>query len=142
MVDREVIELVSDRGNFAVRLEEAEVTQVALDYRFVLTVHDGGPDALQIVISTPLEFMEPGQTTPVRVDPESAETSLGQLVMAARHQPLTSCIVDGQSGKLALRLGELAIEVPPSPDFEAWDLDHPRFKLVSMAGGEVAVWDL
>lgn len=140
MVDWKVIELVSDDDGYAIRAEDAEVTQVLVDYRLGFIIADGGTETLRVTISTPFEFTPAGEMESVRIDPEGAEAALGRLVLEARHQRLTSCLVD-KSGRLRMRLGEMSIDVAPDSEYEAWDVDHPQFKLVAMPGGEVAEWN-
>jgi Family of unknown function (DUF6188) len=44
-------------------------------------------------------------------------------------------------GTLQIAVGTGVVEVPPNPQFEAWDLSTPAFKAVCVPGGELAIWD-
>jgi hypothetical protein len=140
-----MIELVEDGDHLVVRLEGTYVSQTIIDYRFGLLVVDEVQDALRIAISTPFRFKGTGDQDWKAVDPEAPDDRLGELVVALWRRPLlplVSCRIDRGSGRLALGFETLDIDVRAGGRYEAWDLDHARFKLIAMPGGEVAIWDL
>jgi hypothetical protein len=143
-VDGRVIELVEEADELVLRLEGTYVSQTIIDYRFGLLVLDEQQDALRIAISNPFRFKRHEDKDWTSVDPEAHDDRLGELVVALWRPPLlplVSCRIERASGRLKLGLDTLDIDVPAGDRYEAWDVDHARFKLVAMPGGEVAIWD-
>jgi hypothetical protein len=139
-VDGKVIELDQTPSGWSVRALDADVGQVALGFgRRVVMYVDGGA-ALDVFIERTLHLDSVGQVSR-SVDPQLPSPELGELAVALLHQRLASCEASSE-GDLRLRFeGGIAIDVAANPKFEAWNLDAPLFKLVSLPGGEVAHWD-
>lgn len=137
-----MITLTETDGAWVIDVAGSEVSQVVLTVRLGLSLLDGDGDTLEVALGTPIRVHDPGGATTV-VDPEVPTGGLGQLAVALRFQRPAHCSV-AQSGALSLHFADgLGLDVPPDPEFEAWEIDHPEpppYKLVGMIGGEVAVW--
>ena len=141
MLDRRwlVITLEETTTGYGLRLHNASVTQIRLDWQVGLTISDEDGTTVKVVIAGPFTVLSPGDAYPPVTDPEQSGSNLCAAIFAMRFAPVAACdVVDGTM-QLALGSG-LTVRVPPSETAEAWEIDHPDFKLVSIPGGEVAVW--
>jgi hypothetical protein len=128
-------------GEFNFTLEDAQVSHTVLGAQFDIYIKDPTRTGLKITITTP--FRVGGSEGPLSepIDPEKDDPRIGKLILNLRRKELVLCYVD-PDGTLKLRFDDgLAIVVGPDPEYEAWELDHPKFKIVGAAGGELAIWD-
>jgi hypothetical protein len=128
-------------GAFEVTFNHAEVTLVQLDARLRLVITDSPHEPFDIVMATKLRVRrgadDPGST----INPSEASSGLGELAVALRWQPARRCLLTAD-GVLTLELESgLTINVPPHPDYEAWQVLCPGYRIIATPGGELAVWD-
>lgn len=98
-------------------------------------------ESLHIVIAGSFAARMGRDVPATLIDPEKASTELGALSVAVRHRQAHTCVVT-PDGALKLEFGEgLTIEVPSDPQYEAWQMGAPQAKIISMPGGELAVWE-
>jgi Family of unknown function (DUF6188) len=137
-----VILLQRSNGGFLGKFDDAEVIQVLLDFRFALSIQDGDQaEKLDVAIATTFSARSTPDGRAAQYDPEASDPALGALAVAVRFQRVTECRVTSEG---LLRLGfasDLQLEVPPSPDYEAWQLDSSDLKIIAKPGGGLAVWD-
>lgn len=128
-------------GAFEVTFDHAEVTLVQLDARLRLVITDSPHEACDIVMATKLRVRrgpdDPGDT----INPGEASSGLGELAVTLRWQVARRCLLTAD-GVLTLELESgLTIDVPPHPDYEAWQVRCPGYMIIATPGGELAVWD-
>lgn len=112
--------VVSVRQDFQVRIEFLSDAVVAIEQSFHLSVPGG--------LTYEIGYSDEGYADP-RLDELIGATVDGGWVEAG---VLHVVFTDGRE-----------LVVPPSIDYEAWDVDTPGrepSKVVSMPGGELAVW--
>jgi hypothetical protein len=128
-------------GAFDVTFDHAEVTLVQLDARLRLVITDSPHEPFDIAMATKLRVRrgadDPGST----INPSEASSGLGELAVALRWQPARRCLLTAD-GVLTLELESgLTINVPPHPDYEAWQVLCPGYLIIATPGGKLAVWD-
>lgn len=126
---------------FDLVLEDAQVANVGLAVQLNIYIQDAIRDTLKIAISTPFRAGESEDALDGPIDPEKDDPRIGEVIVRLRRKILTQCHID-QDGTLKLRFDDgFVILVGPDQKYEAWDLDHARFKIVGAAGGELAIWN-
>jgi hypothetical protein len=126
---------------FDFTLEGAQVSYVGIGAQFDIYIHDTTPTVLKITISTPFRVGESEDSLGEPIDPEKDDPRLPGLILRLRRKVLDQCHVD-PGGTLKLRFDDgLVMIVGPDPEYEAWELDHAKSKIIGAAGGELAIWD-
>jgi hypothetical protein len=76
-----------------------------------------------------------------RFVPGQEAAALGTALVVLRRQVVDA--VADKRGELVITLaGDLVLRSPPSQEYEAWNVTGPDgFRVVSMPGGELAIWD-
>jgi len=121
-----------DRWLFS--LQNVVVDQCCFDYAVTFRCSDG---PWELRIEQPFEITERDGTA-CHVDPEQGDHLDAALTVLRAPFESASAFKDG---RLELRIGGSSIVVPASQNFEAWTVVGPEgLRLVSMPGGEVAVW--
>jgi Family of unknown function (DUF6188) len=141
MVDRRVSRL-SKRfeqhgGGLVIHLDGWELNRCCLDYQVSLEFVDFRDEDREgtflVVIGTPF-LIHAADGAPRRADPGDLPNTIAPVLGFLR-QRLVGASVDN-AGALHLRFGDVAeIEVPPHPDFEAWQIQGPGLFAVSPPGG-------
>jgi hypothetical protein len=130
-----------DGEEFDFALEDAQVSYAGLGAQFDIYIQDAAQAGLKITITTPFRIGEAERPLSEPIDPEKDDPRIGKLILSLRRKKLVLCHVD-PDGTLKLRFDDgLVIVVEPDPEYEAWELDHARFKIVGAAGGELAIWE-
>lgn len=128
-------------GGFDLVLDSACVSYITLTVRLEFGIRDATRDTLKVVISTPFCVGETEGDLSAPIDPEKDDPRIGELILRLRHKILTESHAD-PDGTLRLRFDNgVVIVVGPDPQYEAWDIDHSDFKVVSAAGGELSIWE-
>lgn len=141
MVDGIVIELEETPSGWTVQAPNADVATVALGHGLRIVLYVDGGDALDVLIETTLR-LDSEDLASRTIDPQQPTADLGRLAVALLHKRVANCEASSE-GDLLLQFQEgTRIRVAPNAQFEAWSLNAPLFKLVSLPGGEVARWDL
>ncbi len=130
--------LVDVGDHWQIAIQGAVVDQCCFDYAVVLRLSQA-PSTWELRIEQPF----------VLTTSEGAEHLVLPEELAHLHVILTTLrstvesLVAFKDGRLDLRLDDHAIiEVPPNEGFEAWTLTGPDgIRVISMPGGEVAVWN-
>jgi hypothetical protein len=135
-----MIELVEAGTGFEVRCAEAEVAFVTITVRFQIGIRERDGKYFTVTLSTPFEVRQDGADEWITLDPEADDERLGVLAVRLRYASVTGCYIDAD-GTLAMQFGpELAITAGPDDEYESWDVEQERFKVVSGPGGERHVW--
>jgi hypothetical protein len=128
-------------GRVELVLDAAEVSSITLTTQITIGIRDASGDALTITISTPFCVGNAEADLSEPLDPEKDDVRLGGVILRLRHRILTRCLVE-PTGTLHLAFDDgFVIVVGPDQRYEAWDIDHRKFKIVGAAGGELATWD-
>src|ERR1700733_2430443 len=121
---------------YEVTLVGAQVCLVTLDYRLGINLLDAENRPLHIVIATKFSLIAAAGKPAITLLPEENSTELGALAVALRFREAEACLVRDDS-TLHLRFaGGVELDVPADPDYEAWELDGPGFKVVATPGAE------
>lgn len=121
-------------------LEGAQVSYVGIGAQFDIYIQDTTPAVLKVTISTPFQVGQSDGPLSELIDPEKDDPRLPGLILSLRRKVLERCHVH-PDGTLRLRFDDgLVIIIGPDPEYEAWELDHAKFKIVGAAGGELAIW--
>lgn len=134
------LELTPRGDGWELPLAGQQVTRVWLDNESVGLLFR---NAAQISIAEPFAVTSP-EGRPAVLDPAGPPVALAPALAVLR-QVLREGIAF-RDGRLELVFAdETRFSVPPGPDFEAWTLAGPGgvdgLKIVSMPGGELAIWD-
>src|SRR5271154_4583082 len=128
-------------GAFEVTFNHAEVTLVQLDAGLRLVITDSPPEPFDIVMATELRVRRSAEDPGDTIDPSEASSRLGELAVSLRWRPARRCLLTAD-GVLTLELESgLTIDVPPHPDYEAWQVLCPGYRIIATPGGKLAVWD-
>ncbi len=126
--------------HWIIDLKSGKVTQVCLDYALTLVVGDDvSGDTYEIRIEGPahLHHQDGGSDT---VDPASFPSG-GTEAIRMLHKVVLQILVFKAGGLKLVLGGGLTLSAHASPEFEAWSVVGPgKLRLVSSAGGGVAVW--
>jgi hypothetical protein len=140
VVDRQVIELAEIHDGWQLLVHDAQVGQVAVGHELRIVLYGDNGESAEITIATPFRVRYGESGTWSEIDPETDDSSLGQLILNLRNRSLLGGFAQ-RAGTLSLELaGPVAIQVPPHPQYEAWDVDAKQFKIVGVPGDEPAVW--
>jgi hypothetical protein len=115
-----------------------QILLLNIDYAVTLHLHGKEKYETSIRLASPFRFL-PAGSDPRRIDPEDAPTVAPVLsLFGARTRTLTI----GADSTLVLEFEDGArIECEPDPQYEAWEVNAPRLKLIAMPrGGEPAVF--
>ena len=115
-------------------LEGQSVTHKTVDYTVSLNTNAG----FEIRIETNFSLRTPEGD--FDLSPESSDMQAERL-QSLLHQTVTSSVAD-ESGALSLGFSDGSrLHVDPNDSYEAWTVASPGgMKVVSMPGGELAVW--
>lgn len=132
---------LEDHGFDIAPLERAQVSYLELTGQLEIGIRDSTRETLQITISTPFCAGESEDELSEPVDPEKDDPRVGEVILRLRFKTLTQCRIES-SGTLKLAFDDgFVVIVGPDPRYEAWDIEHQKFKIVGAAGGELAIWD-
>lgn len=133
-------ELASINGRWQLPLIGCDVRQCIVDYALTLILDRDG-EGFEVRIGDRFTFQPAGGGAGVVMDADPEPTGLGPVLGLPRTSVTESAAFDG--GRLTLSFADgSAIEVPPSEDYEAWEVTGPRgLRLICMPGGEFAVWN-
>lgn len=131
------VELLESSDRWEVPLEGCSVTRCCIDYAVTFTIADAG-EAFEIRIEEPFEVHRAGDDAIVEPggDPVGMAPALALL-----HAEVEKAVAF-RDGRLLLRfLDGAEVLISASEEFEPWTLVGPGgLRLVSMPGGEIAVW--
>jgi hypothetical protein len=130
-----------DQGFDVAPLECAQVAYIQLTVQLEIAILDATRDALEITISTPFCVGESEDALSEPIDPEKNDPRIGEVILRLRFKTLTKCRIDPDCTlKLTFDDGFVVV-IGPDPLYEAWDIEHKKFKIVGAAGGGFAIWD-
>lgn len=116
---------LSGRALTGVELDDASI--------LFLTV-DGG---WLVSIESDYELLGPGGRQRTL---DGAEDAMVAALTGWVGSQVTAFRVDGDGG-LSIAVGDVELSVPPSSDYESWNIVGPdQVRVVSMPGGELATW--
>lgn len=128
--------LVEADDRWLLSIQNAVVDQCCFDFAVTFRCSDG---PWELRIEQPFEITERNGVAR-HVDPERGDQLDAALTVLWAPFESASAFKDG---RLELRIGGSWIAVPPSDNFEAWTVAGPEgLRVVSMPGGEVAIWTL
>ena len=114
------------------------VARICLDTRVVLLIVDGG-DSFEVVIEQPLIVRSDRRESVSRLPPHGDLSWLPSLVGA---RVLSLVATNNGTLNIAFESNDnVTIVVEPDADFESWGIETPSVKIISMPGGELAVWE-
>jgi len=126
-------EPLDDLASTAIPLVGARLEQVRVGYSVRLEFGDAGG----VLIQTRFTCTIGGVST--EVDPETDLSGAGPL-LGAMHTTVVAAFSD-EHGALHLKLGtETYVTVNPHQKYEAWEFSSTTLKIVSVPGGELAVF--
>ncbi len=114
------------------------VTQCRLDYAFTLVVADDPAGSFEIRIERPFAVHHGGHE--IVLDPEGESEAMAPALAFLRRE--VERAIAFKDGRLQLCfVGGGALRVPADEEYEAWSIVGPAgLRVVSMPGGELAVW--
>jgi len=116
--------------------ESSTVDFIGVDHR--LTLRFSGREV--VTIETDFFLLRHGDPEQ-RFDPDGDKKTLGEFLDLFGRTVTSVLIVDGE---LQIKFdNHLLLRVPPSDDYEAWSYsgaEKPPTKIISMPGGELAIW--
>lgn len=133
-------DLVENLDRWTPPIAGLEVGLVSLDRALTLVVGDSDDARFLIAIESPCCFASVIQSIEILIAPDGPPEKIGPVL-----EVLHKCVerVDAfKDGSLEIDFVEGArLRVPVSSDFEAWSVVGPfGLRLVSLPGGELAVW--
>ena len=132
-----VRELVEGEDRWVLPLEGGTVVQCRVDYAFTLVV-EANAASYEVRIEQPFELCTNGGRRRLTWHEDPVALAPALAVLHARVAEALA-VKDGRF-EIRFRDGR-RLEVPANADFEAWTLVGPGgLQLVSMPGGELAVW--
>ncbi|MGH9077073.1 MAG: DUF6188 family protein [Acidimicrobiales bacterium] len=133
------VELTETPDRFVLRLADQEVTRCSVDFALTLVVGAAG-NSLYLTMEQPFWFRPDEHSEEERFAPETEPERLGPVLLLL-HRSVDE-IVAQKDGLLVLRFAPSgAMTVPPSEEFEAWNIVGPDgLRIVAMPGGQLAVW--
>ncbi|BAJ76363.1 pyruvate carboxylase [Microbacterium testaceum StLB037] len=109
---------------------------IGVDHRLTLRFSDGDV----VTIETEFALTRPGMNE-MFLDPDGDKKALGEvLALFGRH--ITGAEIVGQELRIAFDDSSL-LRVPSHPAYEAWSYSgpgNPRSLVISMPGGDLAIW--
>jgi Family of unknown function (DUF6188) len=135
-----MIELIEIGGGFDVRCAEAEVAFVTITVQFEIGIRERDGKYFTVTLSTPFKVRQDTAGEWIALDPEADDERLGVLAVRLRYASVTGCHIS-PDGTLSIEFGpQFAISVEPDAQYESWEVEQERFKVVGGAGGELFVW--
>jgi hypothetical protein len=134
-----VHELVDAGDHWVLPLAGREVTQCCVDYAVTLVVAE--PDAtFYVAIEQSFYLTATSDGNDEMFVPDGPPAALAPA-LGVLHQLVTKAVAY-KEGRLELDFGDgTRLRVPAGQKFEAWNLVGPAgLRLVSLPGGELAVW--
>lgn len=130
-------QVVESFDRFVIEEHGMSVTQCRFDFALSL-VFAGDEIEGHVVISSSFRMNARG-ASPITLVPAGDPSAMAPALTLTR-RPLHR-MTALKTGELRIELEDLEIEVPASGEHEAWDLWlSDQFRLVSLPGGELAVW--
>ncbi|MCP9488807.1 MAG: YtzH-like family protein [Solirubrobacteraceae bacterium MAG38_C4-C5] len=135
-------ELVDAKDRWLVPLDGCVVVQCRIDHAFTLVI-GSGPGSFEVRIEQPFEvlgWVDGGQPVSLSLEDEDGPSALAPA-LSVLHAALEAALAF-KDGRLELWFADGRwLRVPAVEQFEAWTLVGPDgLRLVSLPGGEVAVW--
>lgn len=130
-----------DEGDrWSLDLVQGEITQCTFGHQFGIAIYTPR-FYLNVEIESVAVIRLPGSGHSVEVDPRTKDPMAMAPALKLLHVSADR-LEASRNGRLTVALGEGGlVEVAPDDDYEAWNVTGPEgLRLVSMPGGEVAVW--
>jgi Family of unknown function (DUF6188) len=135
-----MIDLIERDAGLEVRFADGEVAFVTIAAQFKIGLRDSDGDYLAVTLSTPFGFRDDSGGEWSTLDPEADDERLGVLAVRLRRARATACRI-AADGTLNIAFDRnLGICIRPDDQYESWDLEQERFKVVGGRGGELFVW--
>ena len=93
------------------------------------------------MISTPFRVGESEDAPSELIDPEKYDPRIGEVILRLRFKTLTKCRIDPNCILKLMFDDGFVVVIGPDPQYEAWEIEHKKFKIVGVAGGLFAIWD-
>jgi hypothetical protein len=109
---------------------------IGVDHRLTLRFSEGDV----VTIETEFALTRPGSTE-VLLDPDGDKRALGE-VLALFGRRVTEVEIAGHELRISFD-DSSSLRVPPHPAYEAWSYSgptDPRTLVISMPGGDLAIW--
>jgi len=109
---------------------------IGVDHRLTLRFSEGDV----VTIETEFALTRPGANE-MLLDPDGDKKALGE-VLALFGRRVTGAEIAGQELRIAFDDSSL-LRIPPDADYEAWSYsgtENPRTLVISMPGGDLAIW--
>ena len=114
------------------------VSQLQIDYAFALVLAGSPGGSFSCQVECPFVLVRPGRGEE-RIEPAADPAGLGPALAVLRRDVTRATAA--RSGELEIVLSEeMTLRVPPSDDYEAWNVVGPHgLRVVCMPGGELAI---
>jgi hypothetical protein len=131
------VELIERPGHWILRFDGHWVTQCRVDDGFTLIIGNE-VESFEVRIEQWFELTFGGEKT--RFDPQTDPTLLGPA-LTTLHTGVMKAVASADGQLVVTFVDKALLYVPPCEDYEPWTLSGPAgLRLVSMPGGELAIW--
>jgi hypothetical protein len=133
-------ELVEAADRWLVPVVGLTVTQCRLDYAYTLVLAGEDEGSFYVTIEQAFSVAASLEVEGLVVDPERDPVQVAPALRVLRQD--VERAVAFKDGRLELTFGDGAVlRAPASEDYESWNIVGPAgLRLVSLPGGELAVW--
>jgi hypothetical protein len=134
-----VVDFIETDESFVLRIADQVITRCSIDYALTLVLGSGAT-AVYVTVEQPFWFRSADGGSEAKFVPEREPEAMGPG-LSVMHRSVME-IVAHRDGVLEVVLqGGAALRVPPSTEFEAWNIVGPDdMRLVARPGGDLAVW--